>query len=109
MQSQLPYPTSHDDDLEAELADQRYERALKRITIDELLSEVHRLIASEGDVRKDPLYALATHVLRHGGYRQTGQRTHMSDFLTAKFEDLIEEAIERLVQEELASGVSWED
>jgi hypothetical protein len=104
---QIPYHADYD--LEAELADERYARALKRITVDEVLSEVHSLLASEGDLRKHPLYALAKHVLRHGGYWQTGQRTHMSDFLTSKFEDLIEEAVERLVQEELASGVSWED
>ena len=103
----LLYPADYD--LEAELVDERYARALKRITVDEVLSEVDSLIASESDPRKHPLYALAKHVLRHGGYRQTGQRTHMSDFLTSKFEDLLDEAIERLVQEELASGVSWED
>jgi hypothetical protein len=109
MQSQLPYPTSHDDDLEAEIADERYERALRRITVDEVLSTLDDLIAQQPDPRKHPLYSLARHVLRHGGYRQTGQRTHMSDFLTAKFEDLIESAIERLGQEELSNFGPWED
>jgi hypothetical protein len=109
MQSQLPYPTSHDDDLDAERADQRYARALQRITVDEVLAGVDDLIASERDPRKHPLYHLARHVLRHGGFRRSGQRAHMADHLGMVFENLIEEAIERLVQEELSSGVSWED
>ncbi len=103
----LPYPANYD--LEAELADERYERALKRITMSDVLATVDDMVQSEPDMRKHPLYTLAIHVLRHGGYRQTGQRTHVADFLTAKYEDLLDLAIERLVQEELASGVSWED
>ena len=109
MAASLNYPISHDSDVEAELADRRYAQALKRVTVSDVLSEVDHLIAEELDERKHPLYALAKHVLRHGGYRQTGQRTHMADFLTARYEDLLDLAIERLVQEELASGVSWED
>ena len=104
---QIPYPADYD--LDAELADQRYAQALKRVTVGDVLSEVDHLIADEHDERKHPLYHLARHVLRHGGFRRSGQRAHMADHLGMVFEDLIEEAIERLVQEELASGVSWED
>jgi hypothetical protein len=107
--SQLSYPTSHDIAVDAELVDARYEMALKRITVSDVLATVDDLVQSEPDMRKHPLYTLAKHVLRHGGYRQTGQRVHMSDFLIAKFEDMLDEAIERLVSEELDSGVSWED
>ncbi|MDQ3830378.1 MAG: hypothetical protein M3361_13980 [Candidatus Tectomicrobia bacterium] len=109
MQSQLLYPASYDIDTEAELADKRYEEALKRVTVGDVLSEVDHLIAEQPDERKHPLYHLARHVLRHGGFRRSGQRAHMADHLGMVFEDLIEEALERLVQEELASGVSWED
>ena len=109
MATSLNYPSSYDIDTEAELADKRYRSALARITVGDVLSEVDHVIAEEHDERKHPLYALAKHVLRHGGYRQTGQRTHMADFLTARYEDLLDLAIERLVQEELANGVSWED
>jgi hypothetical protein len=100
---------AYDEDLEAEIADERYRRALKRVTVSDVLATVDDMITSEPDMRKHPLYTLAKHVLRHGGYRQTGQRVHMSDFLMAKFEDVLDEAIERLVSEELDSGVSWED
>jgi hypothetical protein len=100
---------AYDEDVEAERADERYEMALKRITVSDVLATVDDMVQSEPDMRKHPLYTLAKHVLRHGGYRQTGQRTHMADFLTARYEDLLDLAIERLVQEELESGVSWED
>jgi hypothetical protein len=100
---------AYDEDIEAERADERYEMALKRITVSDVLATVDDMVQSEPDMRKHPLYTLAKHVLRHGGYRQTGQRTHMADFLTARYEDLLDLAIERLVQEELESGVSWED
>jgi hypothetical protein len=103
----LPYPA--DSDLDAELADERYRRALKRITVSDVLATVDDMVQSEPDMRKHPLYTLAKHVRRYGGSRQTGQRTHMADFLTARYEDLLDLAIERLVQEELESGVSWED
>ena len=103
----LPYPADYD--LEAELADERYERALRRITVDEVLAGVDTLIASESDARKHPLYTLAKHVLRHGGFRSSGKRAHVAEQLGTVFENLIEDAIERLVTEELASGVSWED
>jgi hypothetical protein len=109
MQSQLPYPASYDIDTEAELADARYRSALARVTVGDVLSEVEHVIAEEPDERKHPLYALAIRVLRHGGYRQTGQRTHMAEFLTAKYEDLLDLAIERLVQEELSHFGPWED
>jgi hypothetical protein len=105
----LPDDPSYHDDLAAELANERYDRALKRITVSDVLATVDDMVTSEPDMRKHPLYTLAKHVLRHGSFRQTGQRTHMADFLTAKYEDLIDEAIECLVAEELASGVSWED
>jgi hypothetical protein len=74
-----------------------------------VLSEVDHIIADEADPRKHPLHDLARHVLRCGGYRTAGRRAPMADQLLAKCEGLIEDAIERLVSEELASGVSWED
>jgi len=96
----LPYPADYD--LEAELADERYARALKRITVDEVLSEVDSLIARESGFRKHPLHALATRVLRHGGFRSSGKRA-------AVYEELIEQAIATLAQEELANFGPWED
>jgi hypothetical protein len=105
----LPDDLRYHEDLEAELANERYELALKRITVGDVLSEVDSLIASQSDERKHPLYTLALHVLRSGGYRSSGQRFHMADFLTAKFEDLLDRAVDNLINEELESGVSWED
>jgi hypothetical protein len=48
-------------------------------------------------------------VLRDGSYRRSGKRAHMVDSLSAAFEDLLDEAVERLVAEELARGGSWEE
>jgi hypothetical protein len=100
---------AYDEDLEAELADERYNRALKRLTVSDILATVDDMVQSEPDMRRHPLYVLATHVLRHGGFRSSGRRAYVAERLGQVFEDLIEEAVERLVQEELASGVSWED
>ena len=96
-------------DWQRDIEEKRYELALKRVTVSDVLSEVDHLIADEHDERKHPLYHLARHVLRHGGFRRSGQRAHMADHLGMVFEDLIEEAIERLVQEELANFGPWED
>jgi hypothetical protein len=100
---------AYDEDLEAELADERYNRALQRVTVSDVLATVDDMVQSEPDMRKHPLYTLATHVLRHGGFRSSGRRAYVAERLGQVFEDLIEDAIERLVQEELESGVSWED
>ena len=100
---------AYDEDLEAELAEERYRRALKRLTVSDVLATVDDMIQSEPDERHHPLFALARHCLRSGGFRSTGQRSHMAEFIADKYETLIDMAIERLVQEELASGVSWED
>jgi hypothetical protein len=103
----LPHDLHYHEDLEAERADECYRLALTRITVSDVLSEVDHLIAEEPDTRKHPLYHLARHVLRHGGFRRSGQRAHMADHLGMVFEDLIEEAIERLVQEELSHFGPW--
>jgi hypothetical protein len=100
---------AYDEDLEAELADARYARALKRISVSDVLSEVDHLIAEEYDERKHPLYAMAVQVLRHGGYPSTGRRSRLAEVVSAKFEDLLDIAVDRLVNEELSSGVSWGD
>jgi hypothetical protein len=105
----LPDDLRFHEDIESERYHQRYELALKRITAGDVLSEVDHLIDEESDERKHPLYALAKHCLSHGTYRTSGQRSHLADFLTARFEDMIDEAIQLLVNEELESGVSWED
>jgi hypothetical protein len=105
----LPDDPRYHEDLEAERADRRYELALKRLTVSDVISEVDALIRDEIDERKHPLYTLAKHVLRHGGFRSSGRRAYVADQLGTVYEDLIDEAIERLVQEELESGVSWED
>jgi hypothetical protein len=103
-----PEPRYHED-LEAERYYQRYELARNRVTVSDVLSEVDHLIADEHDERKHPLYTLAKHVLRHGGFRSSGRHAYVAEQLGMVFENLIDDAIERLVNEELASGVSWED
>ena len=105
----LPDDVHYHCDLEAELAEERYERALRRITVDEVLAEVDDFIAQQPDPRGHPLYTLAKHVLRHGGFRSSGRRAYVAAQLGHVFEDLIEDAIERLVQEELSNCGPWED
>ena len=105
----MPYDVRYHEDLEREREETRYELALRRITVDEVIAGVEDVIAQQPDTRKHPLFTLAKHVLRHGGFRSSGRRAHVAEQLGQVFEDLIEDAIERLVQEELASGVSWED
>jgi hypothetical protein len=103
------YPTSHEFDLDAERADARYDAALQRLTVSDVLATVDGLLSAEPDERKHPLYHLARHALRFGTYRTSGKRAHLAEQLGAVYEDLIEAAIERLVGEELANFGPWED
>ena len=105
----LPDDVHYHEDLEREREETRYELALKRLTVSDVLATVDDMVQSQPDMRRHPLYVLAMHVLRHGGFRSSGRRAHVAAQLGQVFEDLIEDAIERLVAEELASGVSWEE
>jgi hypothetical protein len=49
------------------------------------------MVQSEPDMRRHPLYTLAKHVLRHGGFRSSGRRAHVAEQLGQVFEDLIGE------------------
>jgi hypothetical protein len=42
MSSSVKYPTDHDIDVDAELADTRYERALRRLTVSDVIATVDR-------------------------------------------------------------------
>jgi hypothetical protein len=102
-------PTRHEDDLESELQSRRYDMALRRLTVSDVLSVIDDMVRTEADERKHPLFALVRHSLRFGTYRTSGKHAHVAALLGAVYEDLIEEAIERLVQEELSNFGPWED
>jgi hypothetical protein len=105
----IPDDPHYHDDLEAELEHERYELARKRITVSDLLSEVDSLIAAEPDDRKHPLFRLALYCLRNGSYLSTGKRSHLAELIADKYEALIDRALEHLIEEELQSGVTWND
>jgi hypothetical protein len=105
----LPDDPRYHEDLEAELANERYDRALRRITVSDVLATVDDMVQSEADMRRHPLHALVRHCLRNGTYRTSGQRAHMADHLSAAYEDLIDLAIEKLVQEKLSNFGPWEE
>jgi hypothetical protein len=102
-------PTRYEDDLESEIQGRRYDMALSRITVSDVLSVIDDMVRTEPDERKHPLFALVRHSLRFGTYRTSGRRNHVAELLGAVYEDLIDEAIERLVAEELANFGPWED
>jgi hypothetical protein len=97
------------EDHEAERHHQRYELALGRLTISDVLATVDDMVQSEPDMRKHPLHHLVRHALKFGTYGRSGRRAHLGDVLCAAYEDMIEVAIERLVAEELANFGPWEE
>jgi hypothetical protein len=107
--SSLPYPVSHDIDMQAELDDERYERALKALSPSDVLATVDDLVAQILNARDHPLYALVAHCLRYGTTKSSGKRPYMSAFVGASYEPLIDAAITRLVEEKLADFHVWED
>jgi hypothetical protein len=99
----LPYPTSHDIDVEAELADERYRRALRQVTVFDVVSLACAILSEREMDRTHPLYHLARHVLQHGSYKRSGKYAHMSDSLSRALEDVCDEAVERCVADLLQS------
>ena len=107
--SSLRYPVSHDIDSQAELNDERYERALKALSPSDVLATVDDLVAQILNARDHPLYALVVHCLRYGTTKSSGKRPYVSEMVGASYEPLIDEAIARLVEEKLADFSAWED
>jgi hypothetical protein len=107
--SSLLYPVSHDIDTQAELNDERYERALKALSPSDVLATVDDLVAQMLNARDHPLYALVVHCLQYGTTKRSGKRPHMSEMVGASYEPLIEAAMARLVEETLADCSAWED
>jgi hypothetical protein len=100
---------AYDEDVEAELADARYHLALKRLTVSDVLATVDSLIASQSDERAHPLYHLAKHALTCGTYRTSGKRALAAERLSSVFEDLVQTAIDTLIEETLTLDGPWED
>jgi hypothetical protein len=107
--SSLLYPVSHDIDTQAELNDERYERALKALSPSDVLATVDDLVAQILSARDHPLYALVVHCLQYGTTKSSGKRPYMSEMVEASYEPLIDAAIARLVEEKLADFSAWED
>ncbi len=107
--SSLLYPVSHDIDTQAELNDERYERALKALSPSDVLATVDDLVAQMLNAREYPLYAFVAPCLRYGTTKRSGERPNMSEFVGASYEPLIDAAMTRLVEEKLADLSAWED
>jgi UTP:GlnB (protein PII) uridylyltransferase len=100
---------AYDEDLEAELEDERYQRALRRLTVSDVLATVDDLIAQRADEHRHPLYSLTKAVLTHGGFRSSGKRAAVAEHIAAACEDLVETAIQHLINEELSLDGPWEE
>jgi hypothetical protein len=107
--SSLPYPVSHDIDTQAELNDERYERALKALSPSDVLATVDDIVSQISNARDHPLYAVVVHCLRYGTTKNSGKRPYISEMLAASYEALIDEAITRVVEEKLSDFSMWED
>jgi hypothetical protein len=107
--SSLLYPISHDIDTQAELNDERYERALKALSPSDVLATVDDLVAQMLNAREHPLYALVSHCLQYGTTKSSGKRPSVSELVGASYEPLIDAAMTRLVEETLTDFSAWED
>jgi hypothetical protein len=107
--SSLPYPVSYDIDTQAELSDERYEHALKALSLSDVLATVDDVVAQIPNPHDHPLYALVAHCLRYGTTKSSGKRPYVSEIVGASYESLIDGAITRLVEEKLADFNAWED
>jgi hypothetical protein len=100
--SGLLYPISHDIDRQAELNDERYERALKALSPSDVLATVDDLGAQMLNAREHPLSALVAHCLPYGTTKCSGKCPSVSELVGASYELLIHAAMTRLVEETLA-------
>jgi hypothetical protein len=99
--SNLPYRWP--DDPEADRRWQRQQLALRSLSISDVLAEVDSLIAAEPDEQRHPLFSLVANALDRRMMPGTGEG------LMARYGRLIDQAIERLVEAQLADPTAWED
>ena len=105
----LPYPVSHDIDVQAELNAERYEHALKALSPSDVLATVDDLVSQIVDAHDHSLHALVEHCLRYGTTKSNGKRPDISAMVGTLYEPLIDAAIARLVEEKLANFSDWEE
>lgn len=105
----LPDDVHFHEDLALQREYERHELALSRITVSDVLSVLDDMVRTEPDERKHPLYHLVRHSLNHGTVWTSGKRCHFSELLGSAYEDMIETAIEKLVEEELSNFGPWEE
>jgi hypothetical protein len=86
-------------------ADRRWQReqlALQSLAISDILAEVDDLIAAEPDEQRHPLFSLVANAIDRRVMPGTGES------LQTRYGQLIDHAIERLVEARLGS-TGWED
>ena len=81
----------------------RQQMALQSLAIGDILAEVDDLIAREPDEQQHPLFSLVANALDHRIMPGTG------DALQAHYGRLIDQAIERLVEQYLVDASGGED
>jgi hypothetical protein len=91
-----------DIDTAADVAWFRAQAALRTLSISDILAEVDSLIAAEHNEQRHPLFSLVAHALDKRIMAGTGES------LQTRYGQLIDHAIERLVEARLGS-TGWED
>jgi hypothetical protein len=96
----IPYPDEID--YHADLQWQREQRALQSLSIADVLAEVDSLIAHIAEEQRHPLFSLVANALDKRVQCGTAQS------LQTKYGKLIDHAIGRLVEAQLADPAAWE-
>ncbi len=90
---------SHDTDAQAELNEARHVRALKALSLSDVLATKDDLVAQMLDARHHPVDELEAHYPRYRGVKRRGEHPSMSERVGASYEPLIDEALTRVVEE----------
>jgi hypothetical protein len=105
----IPYPSDFDIDTEAELQATRAEQARNRLDPSDVLAVTIHCLLEIADDEQNPLWLLIRHCTQVGTTTETGQRPHQCEGVGEAFLPLIDKAITRLVDEQLADVRVWED
>jgi hypothetical protein len=102
MPSQLiPYPLSHEFDIEGHIADTRYAQALSRVRVEDVIAVAVDILAELEPTKENPLYGLARDVLRFGSCKRSGRFFHGSDLLLSRLEAVLDKAVEMCICDEM--------
>jgi hypothetical protein len=104
--SNIPYPRNFDQNLDEARHERRYAMAVQRLDPGDVIAAVESAVAAIADPKAYPLYGVVASYLEAGG-PHTGRLPWSLEALAAAYDALVKQALDRLIDAQLADHAAW--